>query len=408
MKKILLATTALVFSAAAASAQVSAAISMGGEGRMGVIHTRNAAIPGSAAVQGVHTDDTAAAVGGGVAADDPVTAGHMTTLMDQATAAAAAVAAAQAALAAAVAAQDAAAIAAAEAALVAPQAALDAANANVAAASGTAAVAAVAAASTTVMEHRLQFNIAATVQADHGVTFGAATRVRIMAGNGGGFAGASVFVESNGVRLTFGNHDGAFRSAGASHGYLGGCYIGYVGGHLCGDTAGLIGRTQGRDSIGGGIPQLVSVRYTNGDITAMVSHERGGSTEVGIRGRFDAITVALGYSNRADARGTAAGSTVALSAHYNGGSWGVGAIVARLADTGAASVTNWSISGTAQVAGGTVAAYVGSVDNGLAGVSNTTWGAEYRYGLGGGASLVAGVERAARTTVASVGAVFNF
>lgn len=270
------------------------------------------------------------------------------------------------------------------------------------------------------MENRLQFNFAVSVEADHGLSFGAFTRARMqMGGMGIGgysanqpapFSGSRVWVEANNLRLTFGNQDGAFRGAGTAYGYLGGCAIGYVGGLLCGDTAGLLGRTQGFNSTGAAQGQKARLDYSFGDTRAALSYVRGGSTELGIRSTFDAITVALGYSNRATAAG-AVGNTVALSAHYNGGTWGVGALVARLT-TGSGPArtrsTNWSISGNVEVGGGNLAAYVGRVENGMASVSNNTWGLHYGYGLGGGATLSAGIERAARTTTAAVGVAFNF
>jgi hypothetical protein len=288
-------------------------------------------------------------------------------------------------------------------------------------------------------ENRLQMNFNVSVQADHGLSFGAFSRVRI--NNGGsvavvtggtvvidpvtglplivpitsrmsGFSGSRVWVEANNFRLTFGNQDGAFRGQGASHGYLGGCGVGYEGGILCGDSAGLLGRTQGFDSLTGGPVARARVDYSFGDTRIALSADRNGSTEIGIRSRFDAFTVALGYSNRASVGG-APGNTVALSGHYNGGTWGVGVLVARLTDGIApfrVSVTNWSVSGNVELGGGNLYGYVGRV-----GGANTV-GISYGYGLGGGATLTAGLERISTSflgfttsaTGASIGVAFNF
>jgi hypothetical protein len=147
-----------------------------------------------------------------------------------------------------------------------------------------------------------------------------------------------------------------------------------------------------------------------GDTRVALSHARNGATEIGIRTSFDAFTVALGYTNgnnTAAAGGWAANTPVwALSGHYDGGSWGVGVLYA----TGDGVVpgttnANWSISGSAELGGGTAYAFIGDV----AGAS--TYGVNYSYSLGGGASAVAGLEHnsaGAGTTVASIGAVFNF
>lgn len=248
-------------------------------------------------------------------------------------------------------------------------------------------------------ENRLQMNFSVSVQADHGLSFGAFSRVRITNGgtagvgnNVSGFSGSRVWVESNGFRLTFGNQDGAIRGVGASHGYLGGCGVGYEGGILCGDSAGLLGVTHGFASQAGGPAARARIDYTMGDYAVALSHDRGGATELAGRARFDAFTVAAGY-----ARNTAAGRVVTVSGHYNGGTWGVGAIVARIGAT-----TNGSISANAELGGGNLYGYVGRVGGARA------YGLSYGYGLGGGATITGGAERVGGQTVASLGVAFRF
>jgi hypothetical protein len=295
----------------------------------------------------------------------------------------------------------------------------------------------VAGVTTWAQENRLRMNFTVGVTADHGLTFGAFTRVQITNGGalidpsfagssarGGVFSGSRVWVEASGLRLTFGNQDGAFRGAGTAYGYLGGCAVGYVGGILCGDTAGLLGRTQAFESQpvtgagiplgwgGGGNPARARLDYTFGDTRVALSADRDGSTELGVRSSFDAFTVALGYSNRARTNGRAAlavaGSSTALSAHYNGGSWGVGALVARL-KTGATSVTTWSVTGNVELGGGNLLAYVGRVPTAFgATTTDNSYGIHYGYGLGGGATVSFGMERVGTTTSAAVGVAFNF
>lgn len=255
-------------------------------------------------------------------------------------------------------------------------------------------------------ENRLQLNFTVSVQGDHGLSFGAFTRVRITNGgtpayfgpaNGAnsGFSGSRVWVEANNLRLTFGNVDGAIRGAGASHGYAGGAGIGYEGGEQAWDTAGLLGVTQGFQSQNGGPGQRLRIDYSFGETRVAVSHDRDGATEFGIRSTFDAFTVALGYSNRP------AGDVVTVSGHYNGGTWGVGAIVARI--EGAPDVTNWSLSGNVELGGGNLYGYVGEISD------DSTYGLSYSYGLGGGARLVVGAERrSGHGTFGSVGVVFTF
>lgn len=293
-------------------------------------------------------------------------------------------------------------------------------------------------------ENRLVLNFDVTVQADHGLTFGAHSRVQIDNGSAGRFSGSHVYVEASGLRLSFGNLDGAILSTGTSHGFGGGCGIGYVGGHYCGDSAGLVGlfylglnnpvgfppnavivgpMAQEFDYTGGGSPALMRLDYSFGTSAVSVSHERGGATELGVRTQFDAFTVALGYSNRAVATIPVAegfvglyvpGNVLALSGHYDGGTWGVGALVVRNSLSGILSPlshTNYSLSGNVELGGGELYAYVGRISQNNLFTFNTA-GVSYGYGLGGGATLTGGIERISgagiRITSASVGVAFSF
>lgn len=294
-------------------------------------------------------------------------------------------------------------------------------------------------------ENRLVLDFTVAVQGDHGLSFGAYTRAQIDNGTAGLFSGSNVYVEASGLRLSFGNLDGAILTSGTSHGFGGGCGIGYVGGHYCGDSAGLVGlftlglvpalsgnavisafQAQEFDYTGGGDPAMARLDYSFGETAVSLSHQRGGSTELGVRSRFDAVTVALGYSNRANLTGLVAGdfvavqvpgSVVSLSGHYNGGNWGVGAIVARVSHAGILSPfdhTNYSVSGTVELGGGSLYAYVGRVFHaGVGGrIPFRTAGVSYGYGLGGGATLTGGIEQISGSGLswvsASVGVAFSF
>jgi len=259
-------------------------------------------------------------------------------------------------------------------------------------------------------ENRLTLNFNVAVQADHGLSFGAWTRARINSSGtslvgpgpdglpgtaddvvtrGGLFSGSRVWVEASGLRLTFGNVDGALATAGTSHGWLGGCMIGYEGGTLCGDAVGLYTVAHQEQSTSGQAAALTMVSYTAGNYTVAVSDLDGVSTEIGARATFGAVTVAAGF--------TTLGDVWTVSGHYTGGAWGVGAIVASNA-----VATNWALSGTANLGGGTLYAYVGRE------FGADAFGLSYGYGLGGGATLTVGGERVGATTVASVGVAFNF
>ncbi|PVH27858.1 porin [Pararhodobacter oceanensis] len=246
-------------------------------------------------------------------------------------------------------------------------------------------------------ENRLQFNFNVAVESDHGLTFGAWSRARINTMSTGVFSESRVWVESNGLRLTFGNVDGAIRGAGTAFGYAGGCSVGYVGGNLCGDTAGLVtypGVTQGQNSTGNLATTRTRIDYSMGDTRVAISHDRVGATEVGARTSFDAFTVAAGY--------TTSGTGIwTVSGHYNGGAWGVGALVAH-----DSTATNWQLSGSVALGGGDLYAYVGRV---AAAPGNTrAYGLSYGYGLGGGAVLTAGYEAVGTDRSATIGVAFGF
>ena len=241
-------------------------------------------------------------------------------------------------------------------------------------------------------ENRLQFNFSVSVEADHGLTFGAFSRARMTNGTTGVFSGSRVWVESNGLRLTFGNTDGAVRGAGVAFGYLGGCGVGYEGGQQCGDSMGLLGPgvTQGFASTGGVAASRVRVDYSMGSTRVAVSHDRGGDTEIGARTSFDAWTVAIGYT-------TFGVNVTTASVAYNGGSWSAGAAIANVDGD-----TNYVLQGSANVGGGSLYGYVGRVGG------DNSYGLNYGYGLGGGATATLGAERVGTVTTASLGIAFGF
>lgn len=237
-------------------------------------------------------------------------------------------------------------------------------------------------------ENRLRMNFTASASGDHGLTFGAFSRVNIQGpGATAQFSGARVWVEANNIRLTMGNQDGAIEST-----FLGGTFTPYSAAVNAGGNTlnGWLNIGQHAFSSGGGGDDLVSLRYTMGTTTVMVSHEVGADTEVAGRMSFDAFSVALGY--------TTDGGEWVLSGAYNGGSWGVGGLYTT--DNGG----DWQISGHANLGGGRVNGYIGQ-DRG-----DNVFGIGYRYGLGGGAHVGAGIDRnqTTATTTAQVGVAFTF
>lgn len=240
-------------------------------------------------------------------------------------------------------------------------------------------------------ENRLTLNFSVAVQADHGLSFGAFARLRTSGNTSAGLSGSRVWVEANGLRLTFGNQDGAIRGAGVAFGYAGGCGVGYEGGQQCGDAMGMLPVTQGFASTGAGVNRA-RVDYTMGNTRIAISNDAS-STEIGVRHTAGAMTVAAGYST-----GPFGVSFYTLSGAYNGGNWGAGAGVARDAN----GVTNYVLQASANMGGGRLYGYVGQVN------SANAYGLSYGYGLGGGATLTVGAETVGATRTASVGVAFNF
>lgn len=261
-------------------------------------------------------------------------------------------------------------------------------------------------------ENRLQFNFNVSVEGDHGLTFGAYTRARMSTGLVGVFSGSRVWVQSNGLRLTFGNQDGAIQSVGVT----GAVTIGYTGGTFAGGSAGMWIYPQGFSSTGPGSASRTSISYSGGTYNVMVSHDRAAAlgvnsgTEVAANATFGAFTVAAGYANRNAGLGYALNtSIVTVSGRYNAGSWTVGAVVARLENFGGPGIdrTNFVVTGTAQLGGGNASVYAGRYYD-LTPASDTTYGVQYSYGLGGGARIAGGIERVNTVNTANLGVVFTF
>ncbi|MCC5989691.1 MAG: porin [Pararhodobacter sp.] len=239
------------------------------------------------------------------------------------------------------------------------------------------------------MERRVNLNFAATVQGDHGLSFGMFTRVRWDDGMVGDFNGNNVWVEASGLRLTFGNQAGPIEAFGITGavpmGYTGGTFQQF-GGHYTGGAG-----SYNIDSFGAGMSQLAGVTYSMGDYRVGIARARGGHTEVAGQASFDAFTVAAGWANNAARYRT-------ISASYNAGDWGASAIYSRIFGN-----DFFTLGGRVDVGGGTASAYVGQHN------SMNVGGISYRYGLGGGATIGANLERVAGgENRAELGVIFSF
>ena len=235
-------------------------------------------------------------------------------------------------------------------------------------------------------DDQLDLDFTVAIEADQGFRFGAWTRVEAASGRAGVFSGSHVWAEAGNLRVTFGNADGALTHSG----YLGGGGVGYEGGILNGDAAGLDAIAQEAVTTGGGAANALRVDIAVGTAVVSVSHERGAATEIGAQAVYGQVTVAAGYSS-------AGTGSWALSGQFDGGDWGVGVLLASVDGS-----ENWVVSGSRTLGKSDLYGYVGEVGSARA------YGLGYSYDLGGAVRLTLGAERVASVAGASLGVAFAF
>lgn len=257
----LIATTALVATAGVAAADIT----IGGDGRFGVVSSETVAVAAGAPTQAQIDAQTAAA-----SAFDANQ--NATTL-----------------------------------------AALIAANAAVAAAT----TAAVAADRTNNIESRVNLNFSATTETDGGVSLSYFARVRTNNAQAGTFNGHRLSASFSGLTATVGNMSGAVEAHSGSvvggFGYTGGSFASFGGIYSGGND--LVWYA----SNGGGLGQMVGLSYAISGFSVGVTHQKDGDTEVAATYSMDGLTISAGASN-ADAEYR----TVRVG--YNAGDFTVGLI----------------------------------------------------------------------------------
>jgi outer membrane protein OmpU len=420
MKKILIATTALVATAGVAAADVN----LSGYARFGMVWNEGAAaVPGTAAVQGVHTAATAAVVGEGVIAGDAVTVEDYVLLQDESALAAedlalaidnavsarstgllADYAAWQVARDAAVAAQDAAAIAeldTLQAQVLADveleaEAAADAA-ALLSAAAGVAAVPATAAGEDTTgvaSRLRIQFDMSTTTDAGVGLN----VRQRFQAeenGGGTGGNGARFGLTYGGFAVNFGNINGVIESTPNLYMRTNSAGVGLEGN---GFHSLVLGSWTAYSSGGAGATDGVEVIYSANGVRVH-AHDTAAATAYGASVSMGDVTVGAAYEDF-----DAGGSATLLTAGMNiGAGW---VAVAHGIQESAAGVdtTETALKGGYDIMpGANLYGFVKSADAGDAA------GIGMSYDLGGGASFDAGyTNTAADLGILSAGIFFTF
>ncbi|WP_159441459.1 porin [Gemmobacter megaterium] len=272
--------------------------------------------------------------------------------------------------------------------------------------------------SKTWLEKRVTINIDASTTADNGVTFGARVRLRSDEVAGTAVNGARVFVRAGGLTVAGGNILGAIES-------MPGVYAPSVG--LTGLAwSGMVTNVTGRyfdwdaySSRGNGAEGL-EVIYTMGDFTGHVSYSStklvgvGGATVDTLSAygayKFSGWTVALGLAD-GDAVNDSSDKIV-LTVGGKIGDFGVGFGAARNGK-GVSKVNKFAINGSYAMGATTISGYVASESgHGAAAAvpaAKTTFGLGASYDLGGGASIVGGVERTnAKKARADLGVSFRF
>lgn len=271
----------------------------------------------------------------------------------------------------------------------------------------------------TSLEKRMTVNVDGSTTADNGVTFGARVRIRSDENAGTAVSGARVFARAGGLTVAAGNILGAIESMpnlyGPSVGLTGLGWQGLVtnvagAGHAAFDWDSFSSRGNGAEGI--------EAIYTMGDFTGHLSYSANGLRGIapGSSGRrvaaygsytFSGWTVALGIQ---DSNVVAGGveDKVVLTASGKIGEFGVGFGAAQNGK-GANKINKFAINGSYTMGATTISGYVAQQGAAAGVLSRATYGIGASYNMGGGASLVGGIERTtAKTTRADIGVSFRF
>lgn len=283
--------------------------------------------------------------------------------------------------------------------------------------------------SKTALEKRMTVNIDGTTTADNGVTFGARVRIRANEGvrDGSGalrpgntdVTGARVFARAGGLTVAAGNILGAIESMpnlyGPSVGLTG---LGWQG--LVSNVAGAGHAAFDWDAFqsSGNGAEGIEVIYSMGDFTGHLSYSSSDLARNGNVGpstkrvaaygayKFSGWTVALGLQDSDAAAGIE--DKVVLTASGKIGDFGIGFGAAKNGK-GANEINKFAINGSYTMGATTISGYVAQQGAAAGVLSRTTYGLGASYAMGGGASLVGGIERTtAKTTRADIGVSFSF
>jgi len=379
MKKVLLATSALVAFAGAASAEVT----VSGYARVGVVSTTTNAVAAKDAVVGAYTaaQITAldAATGGTTTAVAATSAATADTLLLELRADRAAAVTAYAGLGARTTDEQ-----------TTHADALAAWDAAIAAVAGTDATAATAKKTNTDISNRMELNFGASFESTDGIMYGGKMRVR-SDGDNAHFNAPQMSIKYQNLSIVAGNNNGQMYSANA-----GGTSVGFTG---LGFRGYVVGGFDEYSSYGKG-SQGVDVNFSMDGISVGVSRSKTTNrTQAGISYTNGALT--LGASMQ-DGK-TAAEDMRVFSAGYKLD--GMSFDLAYGETDGTTKTKKTRVGGTFEVGAATkVTAF--ALDSSVAG-TKTVYGVGLSHNLGG-ASLAAGYVKHDTGSAADLGITFNF
>ncbi len=285
------------------------------------------------------------------------------------------------------------------------------------------------------VSNRARLNVKLSGQSDGGLSFGASTRLQTTGGAGGSVQGATVFVSNGAVKLSVGNTDGAIASTIGMYA-VGGCgwSASNAYGNYCANVLDVFDSPFQSSSSGGAGPQVARVDFGAGPLKLSASTTLNNTTGVGTHNEVALSYSAGGFgvSVGANNKGTHAAYTATqlaalaadglVAATYTGGTYatlsygngsGLNVALTGVRYKGGANqngkTSAYILKAGMPVGGGNASVFVANDAGG------NRSGVNYKYSLGGGASVIAAVTHSQHIlagqragTNASFGMTFKF
>jgi len=272
---------------------------------------------------------------------------------------------------------------------------------------------------TALISNRARVNVKLSGQSDGGLTFGASTRLQTTGGVGGSVQGATVFVSNGAMTLSVGNTDGAVASTVGMYA-VGGCgwSASNAYGNYCANVLDVFASPFQSSSSGGAGPQVARVDFSLGSVnlsasvTANPGTGVGSNNEIAASYKMGAFGISVGVSNKVTptAPATFTGGTYATLTYGNGNGLNVALTGVKYKGLNQRLKSSaYILKAGMPVGGGNASIFVANDAGG------SRSGVNYKYSLGGGASVIAAISRAQFAlagqragTSASVGMTFGF